>query len=144
MAAAIIPLQFKATAMASGRKSRYDSFDLYVPEDLKQAFIDGFTDVGLHAGTVNRFSAKPTTIKELLSVVFERSKAYAPLVLKVLDMLQRKHSIKIEVSADRKLFELRGISTEDALKIIEAADSIRVSHSENPKNSEPLDADNKN
>ncbi len=130
--------------MASGRKSRYDSFDLYVPEDLKQAFIDGFTDVGLHAGTVNRFSAKPTTIKELLSVVFERSKAYAPLVLKVLDMLQRKHSIKIEVSADRKLFELRGISTEDALKIIEAADSIRVSHSENPKNSEPLDADNKN
>lgn len=130
--------------MASGRKSRYDSFDLYVPEDLKQAFIDGFTDVGLHAGTVNRFSAKPTTIKELLSVVFERSNAYAPLVLKVLDMLQRKHSIKIEVSADRKLFELRGISTEDALKIIEAADSIRVSHSENPKNSEPLDADNKN
>ncbi|EKZ5283045.1 hypothetical protein REV77_000544 [Klebsiella aerogenes] len=130
--------------MASGRKSRYDSFDLYVPEDLKQAFIDGFADVGLHAGTVHRFSAKPTTIKELLSVVFERSKAYAPLVLKVLDMLQRKHSIKIEVSADRKLFELRGISTEDALKIIEAADSIRVSHSENSKGSELFQPTNKN
>ncbi|ATQ89559.1 hypothetical protein CTI52_17645 [Klebsiella pneumoniae] len=67
--------------MASGRKSTYDSFNLYVPEDLKQAFIDGFADVGLHAGTVHSFSAKPNTIKELLSVVFERSKAYAPLVL---------------------------------------------------------------
>lgn len=130
--------------MASSSKSKYDSFDLYVPEDIKQAFIDGFADVGLHAGTVHCFSAKPTTLKEILSVVFERSKAYAPLVLKVLDMLQRKHSIKIEVSADRKLFELRGISTEDALKIIEAADSIRVSHSENLEGSGPSQAGNKN
>lgn len=59
-------------------------------------------------------------------------------------MLQRKHSIKIEISADRKLFELRGISTEDALKIIEAADSIRVSHSENLDSSEPPLEGNKN
>ncbi|HCL8272803.1 MULTISPECIES: hypothetical protein [Enterobacteriaceae] len=130
--------------MVSGRQSRYDSFSLHVPEDLKQAFIDGFNEVGLHAGTVHCFSAKPTSIKEYLNVIFERGKAYAPLVLKVLDMLQRKHSIKIEISADRKLFELRGISTEDALKIIEAADSIRVSHSENLDSSKsPLEG-NKN
>ncbi|HFK5732967.1 TPA: hypothetical protein ACG0DS_000456 [Enterobacter sichuanensis] len=45
-------------------------------------------------------------------------------------MLQKKHSIKIEVAADRKLIDLRGVSTEDALKLIEAASAIRVSHSE--------------
>ncbi|MNP38971.1 hypothetical protein D3C76_1325220 [compost metagenome] len=43
-------------------------------------------------------------------------------------MLQKKHSIKIEISADRKLFELQGISTEDALKILEAAQAIKVTH----------------
>lgn len=123
-------LLWKATAMASDRKSRYDSFDLHVPHDLKQAFIDGFGEVGLHASTVHCFSAKPTTIKEYLSVIIERGQAYAPLVLKVLGMLQKKHSIKIEIAADRKLFDLEGVSTKDALKLIEAASGIRVSHAE--------------
>lgn len=116
--------------MASARKSRYDSLDLHVPQDLKQAFIDGFHEVGLHAGTVHCFSAKPTTIKEYLSVIIERGQSYAPLVLKALRMLQKKHSIKIEIASDRKLFELVGVSTEDALKLIEAASGIKVSHSE--------------
>lgn len=123
-------LSLRETTMVSVRKSKYDSFDLHVPEDLKQIIVDEFNEVGLHAGTVQCFSAKPTTIKEYLSVIFERGKAYAPLVLKALDMLQRKHSIKIEIAADRKTFDLRGVSTEDALKLIEAASSIRVSHSE--------------
>lgn len=116
--------------MTSDVKSRYDSLDLHVPEDLKQAFIDGFDEVGLHAGVVHCFSAKPTSIKEYLSVIFERGKTYAPLVLKVLDMLQRKHSIKIEVSANRKIVELSGVSTDDALKLIEAANTIQVSHND--------------
>lgn len=116
--------------MASGRKSRYDSIDLRVPEDLKQAFIDGFDEVGLHAGVVHCFSAKPSTVKEYLSVLYERGKTYAPLVLKALEMLQRKNSIKIEISSDRKLIDLKGISTEDALKLIEAASTIRVSHTD--------------
>lgn len=122
--------------MALGSKSKYDSLKLHVPEDLKEAFISGFDDVGLHAGTVHCFSAKPTSIKEYLSVIFERGKAYAPLILKVLDMLQRKHSIKIEISADRKVFELKGISPQDAIKLIEAAQSIKVTHSENPQPSD--------
>ena len=130
MATENLHLLWRATTVASGRKSKYDSLSFHVPEDLKQSFIDEFDEVGLHAGTVQCFSAKPTTIKEYLSVIFERGKAYAPLILKVLNMLQRKHSIKIEIAADRKLFDLKGISTEDALKLIEAASSIRVSHSE--------------
>lgn len=122
---------WKVTIMTSDVKSRYYSLDLHVPEDLKQAFIDGFDEVGLHAGVVHCFSAKPTSIKEYLSVIFERGKTYAPLVLKVLDMLQRKHSIKIEVSANRKIVELSGVSTDDALKLIEAANTIQVSHNDN-------------
>lgn len=116
--------------MASARKSRYDSFDLHAPQDLKQAFIDEFNEVGLHAGTVHCFSAKPTTIKEYLSVIIERGQTYAPLALKALGILQKKHSIKIEIASDRKLFDLVGVSTEEALKLIEAASGIKVSHSE--------------
>lgn len=44
-------------------------------------------------------------------------------------MLQ-KNSIKIEFAADCKPIDLRGVSTEDALKLIEAANSLRVSHLE--------------
>lgn len=116
--------------MASGGNSIYASLNLIVPEDLKQAFIDEFADVGLNAGVVQCFSAKPSSIKEYLSVIYERSKTYAPLVLKALDMLQRKNSIRIEISADRKLIDLKGVSAEDALKLIAVASSIRVSHCE--------------
>ncbi|MEG5733364.1 hypothetical protein UXO30_06155 [Enterobacter bugandensis] len=121
--------------MATGRNSRYDSFEIYVPDDLTQEFITGFGEFGLHVGKVHCFSAKPTSIKEFLNFVYERGKTYAPTVLKALDMLQKKHSIKIEISADRKLFELQGISTEDALKLIEAAQAIKVTHSRNPETS---------
>lgn len=116
--------------MASDRKSMYDSFEIYVPEDLTQEFIIGFGEFGLHLGKVQCFSATPSSIKEFLNYVYERGKAYAPSVLKALDMLQRKHSIKIEIATDRKLFELKGISTEDALKILEAAQAIKVTHCE--------------
>jgi hypothetical protein len=43
--------------MASDRKSRYDSFDIYVPDDLTQEFITGFGAFGLHVGKVRCFSA---------------------------------------------------------------------------------------
>lgn len=117
--------------MASERKSRYDSIELYVPEDLRQKFIDGFDEVGLHAGVVHCFSATPSTVKEFLSVLYERGKTYAPLVLKALEMLQRKNSIKIEICSERRIIDLKGVSTEDALEIIKAANAIKVSHSEN-------------
>lgn len=58
-------LLWKATTMTSDRKSRYDSLTSTRSSRLKQAFIDGFGEVGLHAGTVHCFSAKPTTIKNI-------------------------------------------------------------------------------
>ncbi len=41
-------------------------------------------------------------------------------------MLQRKASIRIEVAANRKIINLSGVSTEDALKLIQAADAIKL------------------
>lgn len=117
--------------MASDRKSRYDSIELYFPEDLRQKFIDGFDEVGLHAGVVHCFSAKPSTVKEFLSVLYERGKTYAPLVLKALEMLQRKNSIKIEICSERRIIDLKGVSTEYVLEIIKAVNAIKVSHTEN-------------
>ncbi|MEO3321695.1 hypothetical protein ABHD20_03540 [Enterobacter cloacae] len=117
--------------MALERKSRYDSIELYVPEDLRQKFIDGFDEVGLHTGVVHCFSATPSSVKDFLSVLYERGKTYAPLVLKALEMLQRKNSIKIEICSERRIIDLKGVSTEDALEIIKAANAIKVSHSEN-------------
>jgi hypothetical protein len=70
--------------------------DLHVPQDLKQAFIDEFNEVGLHAGTVHCFSAKPTTIKEYLSVIIERGQTYAPLALKALGILQKNIASKLK------------------------------------------------
>lgn len=111
--------------------SKYDSLRLFVPEDLKKDFIDEFGDVGLHVGVVHCLSAQPDTIKGFLSVLLERGKLYAPFVLKALNMLQRKHSIRIEVETDRKLIDIKGLSTEDALKVIEAAKLIQVTYSKN-------------
>lgn len=111
--------------MSSQNQSRYSSVDFYVPEEIKHFFIDECSKVGLEAKIVQCFSASPS-IKDYLSIIFERGQKYAPQVLKVLNMLQRKTSIRIEVAADRKIINLSGVSTEDALKLIQAADAIKL------------------
>lgn len=78
------------------QKIRYDSFEIYVPDDLTQEFITGFGEFGLHVGKVHCFSAKPTSIKEFLNFVYERGKSYAPSVLKALDMLQKNTASKLK------------------------------------------------
>ncbi|HCT3226295.1 TPA: hypothetical protein RJ957_002476 [Enterobacter hormaechei] len=119
----------KATAMASDRKARYDSIELYFPEDQRQKFIDSFDEVGLHAGVVRCFSAKPSTVKEFLSVLYERGKAYAPLILKALKCYREK-SIKIEICSDRSIIDLKVFQLRMLLKIIKASNAIKVSHIE--------------
>lgn len=115
--------------MSSQRQSRYSSLVFYLPEDIKQTFVDECAEVGLEARRVQCFSANPS-VREYLSILYERGQRYAPQVLKVLSMLQRKTSIRIEVAADRKIIELRGVSPDDAIKLIQAADAIRVTDTE--------------
>jgi hypothetical protein len=110
-------------------QSRYSSLVFYVPKEIEQFFIDECLKVDLEAKRVQCFSAKPG-IKDFLSIIFERGQKYAPQVLKVLNLLQRNNSIKIEVAADRKIINLSGVSIEDALKLIQAADAIKITDSE--------------
>ncbi|MCE9967226.1 hypothetical protein LZ654_20685 [Lelliottia amnigena] len=115
--------------MSSQNLSRYSSLVFYIQEETKQFFIDECSKVGLEAKKVQCFSANPS-IKDFLSIIFERGQKFAPQVLKVLNMLQRKSSIRIEVAADRKIINLSGVSTEDALKLIQAADAIKITDTE--------------
>lgn len=115
--------------MSSQNQSRYSSLVFYVPEETEKFFIDECSKVGLEAKRVQCFSTKPA-VKDFLSIIFERGQKYAPQVLKVLNLLQRKSSIKIEVAADRKIINLTGVSIEDALKLIQAADAIKITNTE--------------
>lgn len=111
--------------MTSRVQSKYFSIVVYIPDELKQTFIDECAIVGIDAKRVQCFSANPS-IREYLSILFERGLKFAPNILKVLYILQTKSKIKIEIAADRKIIDLQGVSVEDALKLIQAADAIRV------------------
>ncbi|CEE91770.1 conserved hypothetical protein [Xenorhabdus nematophila str. Anatoliense] len=45
-------------------------------------------------------------------------------------MFTQERNIKIEVSKDKTLIDLKGLSTEDAIKVIESSCAIRVVHAE--------------
>jgi len=129
MATAFALLHKGKIIVSSQNQSKYSSLAFYVPEEIKQFYINECSKVGLEAKNVQCFSASPG-IKDYLSIIYERGQKYAPQVLKVLNMLQRKSSIRIEVAADRKVIDLSGVSTEDALKLIQAADAIKLTNTE--------------
>ncbi|MBD1229368.1 hypothetical protein [Xenorhabdus griffiniae] len=45
-------------------------------------------------------------------------------------MFTTERNIKIEVSKDSTLIDLKGLSAEEAIKVIETAQAIRVVHAE--------------
>lgn len=105
---------------------RYDSLTCFIPLDLQDDFIEECKFVGLDAGRLQCFSLQK--VDEILKVIYDRWEEYAPRLLKILSALKSKHKIKIEISADRKVIDLEGVSVEDALKILKAADGIKISH----------------
>ncbi|MDE9494648.1 hypothetical protein KKJ09_13895 [Xenorhabdus bovienii] len=50
-------------------------------------------------------------------------------------MFTQERNIKIEVSKDSTLIDLKGLSTEETIKVIESAYAIRVVHAENDNHS---------
>ncbi|WP_319927363.1 hypothetical protein [Xenorhabdus littoralis] len=50
-------------------------------------------------------------------------------------MFTQERNIKIEVSKDRTLVDLKGLSVEEAIKVIETAQAIRVVHPEEDSHS---------
>ncbi|BBM24858.1 TPA: hypothetical protein ACG0AS_002645 [Enterobacter hormaechei subsp. hoffmannii] len=114
------------------KSSQYFSFAVYIPEELKQTFVEECSIVGIDAKRVQCFSSNPG-IREYLSILVERGQKFAPYLLKVLNLLQSKSKIRIEVAADRKIIDLQGVSVDDALKLIQAADAIRVIDQQEPE-----------
>lgn len=105
---------------------RYDSLTCLIPLDLQEDFIKECKFVGLDAGKLQCFSTR--RVDEVLKIIYDRWQEYAPQLLKILSAFKSKHKIKIEISADRKIIDLEGVTVEDALKILKAADGIKVSH----------------
>lgn len=118
--------------MDSHEKSKYASLTCLVSDELSQSFIDECKKAGLHASEMRCFSLGSSIVKNI-AIVYERSQKCAPLMLRVLDMFMRKNSISIEIQNDKKIINLRGVSTEDALRLIEAANVIQVSNGESEK-----------
>ena len=105
---------------------RYDSFTCVIPLDLQEDFIAECKLEGLDAGKIMCFSTK--RFDEVLRVIYDRWEEYAPKLLMVLSMFKNKHKIKIEVSADRKVIDLEGLSVDEAIKLINAMNGIKISH----------------
>lgn len=80
---------------------------------------------GLDIKPIQYFSTSPRR-SELLRTVVERSSTSAPKVLRVLRMFKTTPRIRIEISTDKKAFDLHGASSEDALKLVTSADAIRM------------------
>ncbi|MFJ1225500.1 hypothetical protein AB8P62_10030 [Yersinia enterocolitica] len=115
---------------------RYDSWTCVIPLDLQEEFIRECELVGLDAGKVEYFSRK--RFDELLRVIYDRWEEYAPQLLKVLSVFKNKHKIKIEIRTDRKIIDLEGLSVEEALRIISAANTIEVTHQSSDSNEQTL------
>ncbi|WP_227661321.1 hypothetical protein, partial [Klebsiella pneumoniae] len=97
--------------MSSKNQSQYFSIAVYIPEELKQTFVEECSIVGIDAKRVQCFSSNPG-IREYLSILVERGQKFAPYLLKVLNLLQSKSKIRIEVAADRKIIDLQGVSVD--------------------------------
>ena len=54
-----------------------------------------------------------------------------PKLVKVLHMLMKQPNIKIEVSDNKKVIELTGYTEEEARRLLEASEMIRISDTSN-------------
>ncbi|MRT04067.1 hypothetical protein [Ewingella americana] len=106
---------------------RYSSITCIIPIDLHDKFLSECEEYGINAGKVEYFSTG--RFDEFLNIIYDRWEEYAPKILMVLSKFKSKNKINIDVSADRKKINLEGISVEDALRLIKAADCIEVTHS---------------
>ncbi|MBV6819398.1 hypothetical protein KWG64_15765 [Rahnella sp. PD12R] len=117
----------------------YDSIACYVPFELQGEFVEDCKSVGLDAGYVKCFSKDSPDYVGIFRKISEKLYTFAPLLLNVLEAFQKKHSVDITVSKDGNSIKLNGYSSDDALKILAAADSMRFTQSSklnSPDNSE--------
>jgi hypothetical protein len=116
----------KGYEMESKVTPRYDSIQCVIPVVLQDDFLIECKLMGVDAGKTLYFSTKP--LDEFLRIIYDSWDEYAPKILKLLLSFRTKHKIKIEIRTDSKLIELEGLSVDEALKLISAAQSIEVKH----------------
>lgn len=109
----------------------YDSIACYIPMELQNEFVEKCQSVGLDAGYVKCFSKDSPDYVGIFRKISEKLSTFAPLLLTVLEAFQKKHSVDITVSNEGNSIKLNGYSSDDALKILAAADSMRFTRSSN-------------
>lgn len=92
-----------------------------VPADLKDEFLLECKQAGMNAGEVMYFSKNTPSV---VNVLFETI-AKSEIAKKFIGILKR--NVRIEVYADKKIVDLSGYSEEEAIRLIETSDSIRIS-----------------
>ena len=109
---------------------KYDSFRLTIPADLKEQFLLECKQADVDAGELRCFSTNPPSI---ISVLYETAAKLemAKKFIRILKMFGQQRNVKIEVYADKKIVDLKGYSEEEAIRLIEASNSIRIVHAEN-------------
>ena len=104
---------------------KYSSIRMSVPADLKDEFLLECKKAGVDAGEVMCFSKNTPSVVSVLFETIAKSEM-AKKFIGILKMFSQKRNVRIEVYADKKIVDLSGYSEEEAIRLIEASDSIRV------------------
>ncbi|WPU19555.1 hypothetical protein SPN40_04010 [Morganella morganii] len=108
---------------------KYSSIHLTIPADLKEQFLLECKQADVDAGELRCFSKNPPSI---INVLYETAAKLemAKKFIRILKMFGQQRNVRIEVYTDKKIVDLRGYSEEEAIRLIEASDSIRIAHTE--------------
>ncbi|NIA43259.1 MULTISPECIES: hypothetical protein [Providencia] len=104
---------------------KYSSIRMSVPADLKDEFLLECKQAGVDAGNVICLSRNTPSIVNVLYETVAKLEM-AKKFIGILKMFGQKRNVRIEVYADKKIVDLSGYSEEEAIRLIEASDSIRV------------------
>ncbi|MTC75112.1 hypothetical protein GKR75_12685 [Providencia sp. wls1919] len=104
---------------------KYSSIHMSVPADLTDEFLLECKHAGVDAGELMCFSVNPPSLVRVLYETAAKLEMAKKFIV-ILKMFSQKRNVRIEVYADKKIVDLSGYSEEEAIRLIEASDSIRV------------------
>lgn len=114
---------------------KYSSIRMTIPADLKEQFLLECEQAGVHAGDVICLSANAPSLITVLYETLAKSEMTKRLI-GILKMFGQQRNVRIEVYADKKIVDLKGYSEEEALRLIEASDTIRIARAEDKEEHE--------
>lgn len=110
---------------------KYSSISISISADLKDTFLLECKKAGLDANEPICLSVNPPSTIQIFFETLKKSSAMVPKLIKVLHMLMKQPNIKIEVSDNKKVIELTGYTEEEARRLLEASEIIRISDTTN-------------